>query len=218
MFWASPGSEFLNSDPGIVQYARPHRRSGRSNGKSESPGSPAHYFERSGQVGRSGRLYRNQALSELENNCFQETSASHALTEKPLTKLRNMQHQIFSHIVSSSFVIPNFFIMQTKNLYGINNKSNGLGVVRMYVTTWVTNKLQMNPVHLQQFLPNRHNWTSVNQLFQAQLVSSKRMKIWQILRFTNKLWNEHNFEFGSSAKLFTICSKVNSQYTLPVYE
>ena len=38
-----------------------------------------------------------------------------------------------------------------------NNKSNGVGVVRMYVTTCVTNKLQMNPVHLQQFLPNLHN-------------------------------------------------------------
>ena len=164
MFWASPGSEFLNSDPGIAQYARPHRRSGRSNGNSESPGSPAHYFERSGQLGRSGRsgrLYGNQALCELENNCFYETSASHSLTEKPLTKLRNMQHQIFSHILSSSFsfsfVILNFIIMRTKNLYGINNKSNGVGVVRMYVTTWVTNKLQMNPFHLQQFLPNRHN-------------------------------------------------------------
>ena len=86
-------------------------------------------------------------------------------------------------------------------MYGINNKSNGVGVVRMYVTTYVTNKLQMNHVHLQQFLPNLHNWTSVNQLFQAQLAFSKRMEIWQTLRFTNKLWNEHNFEYGSSAKL-----------------
>ena len=75
--------------------------------------------------------------------------------------------------------------MRTKNLYGINNKSNGVGVVRMYVTT--TNKLQMNPAHLQQFLANLHNSTSVNQLFQAQLVSSKRMEIWQTLRFMNKL-------------------------------
>ena len=75
----------------------------------------------------------------------------------------------------------------------------------------------MNRVHLQQFLPNLHNWTSVNQLFQAQLPSSKRMEIWQTLRFTNKLWNEHNFVYGSSAKLFTICMKVNSQYALPVY-
>ena len=32
--------------------------------------------------------------------------------------------------------------MRTKNLYGINNKSNDVGVVRMYVTTCVTNKLQ----------------------------------------------------------------------------
>ena len=39
-------------------------------------------------------------------------------------------------------------------MYGINSKSNGVGVVRMYVTTCVTN---MNPVHLQQFLPNFHN-------------------------------------------------------------
>ena len=41
--------------------------------------------------------------------------------------------------------------MRTKNLHGINNKSNSnsVGVVRMYVTTCVTNKLQMNPVHLQ---------------------------------------------------------------------
>ena len=91
------------------------------------------------------------------------------------TKLRNMQHQIFLHklllkeitfccgrfIASSSFsfsiVILNFIIMRTKNLYGINNKSSGVSVVRMHVTTCVTNKLQMNPVHLQQFLPNLHN-------------------------------------------------------------
>ena len=58
--------------------------------------------------------------------------------------------------------------MQTKKFYGINNKSNGVSVVRMYVTTCVTNKLQMNPVHLQEFLPNLHNWTSVNKLFHAQ--------------------------------------------------
>ena len=38
-----------------------------------------------------------------------------------------------------------------------NNKSNGVGVVRMYVTTCVTNKLQKNPAHLQQFIPNLHN-------------------------------------------------------------
>ena len=31
----------------------------------------------------------------------------------------------------------------------------------------------MNPVHLQQFLPNLHNRNSVNQLFQAQLASSR---------------------------------------------
>ena len=47
--------------------------------------------------------------------------------------------------------------MRTKNQYGINYRSNGVGVVRMYVTTCVTNKLQMNPVHLQQFLPNLRN-------------------------------------------------------------
>ena len=62
----------------------------------------------------------------------------------------------------------------------------------------------MNLVHLQQFLPNLPNWTSANQLFQAQLASSKIMEIWETLRFTNRLWNEHNFEYGSSAKLFTI--------------
>ena len=44
-----------------------------------------------------------------------------------------------------------------KNMHGINNKSKGVGVVRMYVTTFVTNKLQINPVHLLQFLPNLHN-------------------------------------------------------------
>ena len=94
---------------------------------------------------------------------------------------------------SFSFVVLNFIIIRTKNLYGINNKSNG-----------VTNKLQMNPVHPKQFLPNLHNWTSVNRLFQAQLASSKRMEIWQTSRFLKKLWNEHNFEYGSSAKLSTI--------------
>ena len=36
---------------------------------------------------------------------------------------------------SFSFVILNFLIMRTKNLYGINNKSNDVGVVRMNVTT-----------------------------------------------------------------------------------
>ena len=68
--------------------------------------------------------------------------------------------------------------MRTKNLYGINNERNGVGAVRIYVTTCVTNKLQMNPVYLQQFVPNLHNWTSVNQLFQEQLASktSKRME------------------------------------------
>ena len=108
---------------------------------------------------------------------------------------------------SFSLVILNFIIIRTKNWYGIN-KSNGVGIVRMYVTTYVTNN-QMNPVHLQQFLPNLPNWTSVNQLFQAQFASSKRMEICQALRFTNKLWNGHNFEYSSSAKLFTICMKVN---------
>ena len=80
-----------------------------------------------------------------------------------------MQHQIFLHkpllkaknlnavLYIASFVILNFIIMRTKYLYGINNKSSGASVVRMYVTTCVTNKLQMNPVHLQQFLPNLHN-------------------------------------------------------------
>ena len=32
---------------------------------------------------------------------------------------------------SFSFVILNFIIMRTKNLYGINDKSNGVGVVRV---------------------------------------------------------------------------------------
>ena len=82
-----------------------------------------------------------------------------------------------SSSISFSFVIANFIFMRTENLYGINNKSNSVGVVRMYVTTCGTNKLQMNPDHLQQFLPNLHNWTSVTQLFQAQLTSSKRMEI-----------------------------------------
>ena len=45
--------------------------------------------------------------------------------------------------------------MRTKNFYGIKNKSNGVGVVRMYVTTYVTIKLQMNPVHLQQFISSK---------------------------------------------------------------
>ena len=98
---------------------------------------------------------------------------------------------------------------ELKTVYGINNKSNGVGVVCMNVTTCVTNDHQMNPVNLQQFPPNLHNWTSVNQLFRAQLASSKRMEIWQTLRFTNKLWNEHTFECGSRAKLFIICMKVN---------
>ena len=89
-----------------------------------------------------------------------------------------MQHQVFSHkllpkeknlnvllrpfysVLLFFFVILNFINMRTKNLYGKNNKSNGVGVVRMYVTTCVTNKLQMNTVHLQQFLPNLRNWTS----------------------------------------------------------
>ena len=105
--------------------------------------------------------------------------------------------------------------MQTKNLHGINNKSKGVGVVRMYVTTFVTNKLQVNPVHLLQFLPNLHNWTSLNQLFQVQLASSKRMVIWQTLRFTDKLWKEHTFEYESSAILFTICMKVNRSIRTP---
>ena len=67
--------------------------------------------------------------------------------------------------------------MQTKNLHGIKNKCNGVGVVGMYVTACVTNKLQMNPVHVLQSLANLHNWTSVNQLFRAQFASSKRMEI-----------------------------------------
>ena len=51
------------------------------------------------------------------------------------------------------------------------------------------------------------NWKIVNG--NQPLASSKRMVIWQTLRFTDKLWNKHNFEYGSSAKLFTICMKVN---------
>ena len=57
----------------------------------------------------------------------------------------------------SSFVILNLIIMRTKNLNEINNKSNGVGIVRMYVTICVTDKLQMNPVHLQQVLLNLRN-------------------------------------------------------------
>ena len=52
-----------------------------------------------------------------------------------------LAHSDFSF--SFSFVILNFIIVRIKNLYGINNNSNGLCVVRMYVTTCVTNKLQM---------------------------------------------------------------------------
>ena len=37
----------------------------------------------------------------------------------------------------------------TKNTYGINNKSNG--VVRMYVTTSVTHKLELRINHFQTF-------------------------------------------------------------------
>ena len=77
--------------------------------------------------------------------------------------------------------------MRIKNLYGINNKSNGVGVVRMFVTSCVTNKLQISPVHLQKFLPNIRNWILVNRLLQTKLASSRRMEIWQTLRFTNKL-------------------------------
>ena len=51
---------------------------------------------------------------------------------------------------------PTLVKMRTKNLYGINYNSNDVGVVRMYVTTCVTNNLQMNPIHLQQFLPTLH--------------------------------------------------------------
>ena len=90
-------------------------------------------------------------------------------------------------------------------------------IFSFFLTTCVTNKLQMNPVHLLLLLLNIHNWISVNQLFQAQLASSKRMEIWQTLRFTNKLWKEHNFEYGSSAKLFTDYMKVDRSYTLLVY-
>ena len=63
--------------------------------------------------------------------------------------------------------------------------------LRYQLTPNILTMLQMNPLHLQQFLPNLHNWTSVNELFQAQLASWKRMEIWQTLRLTNKLWNEH---------------------------
>ena len=46
-------------------------------------------------------------------------------------------------IASSSFyfslVILNLIIMRRKNLYGMNNKNNGLGIVRMFVTTCATN-------------------------------------------------------------------------------
>ena len=55
-----------------------------------------------------------------------------------------------------AYLILNFIIMRTLNLCEINNKSNGLGVLGVYVTTCVTNKLQMNPVHLQQFFPIDH--------------------------------------------------------------
>ena len=53
----------------------------RSYGNSESPGSPAHYFERSGPLGRSGRLYGNQAL-----NSTSDTGILHCLfTNRPHT-------------------------------------------------------------------------------------------------------------------------------------
>ena len=83
-----------------------------------------------------------------------------------------MQHQIFLHKLLlkaknlNALLRPFYSVFRYsklyhhgnyKYLYGINNKSSGVSVVRMYVTTCVTNKLQMNPVHLQQFLPNLHN-------------------------------------------------------------
>ena len=48
------GGKILNLDPGLAQYTRPHRRSGQSNGNSESLRSPAHYFERSLQLRHRG--------------------------------------------------------------------------------------------------------------------------------------------------------------------
>ena len=38
------------------------------------------------------------------------------------------------NVPSFSFVILNFIIIPTKHLYGINNKSDGVGVVGMYET------------------------------------------------------------------------------------
>ena len=95
--------------------------------------------------------------------------------------------------------------MRTKNLYGINNKSSGVGVVRMYVMTCVINKIQMNHVHLQQFLPYLHNCTSANQLFRAQFASSKSTEIWQTLRISSET-SITLIRF--SGKLFTIRLKV----------
>ena len=34
-----------------------------------------------------------------------------------------------------SFIILSFIIMRTKKMYGIKNESNGIGLVRMYLTT-----------------------------------------------------------------------------------
>ena len=82
--------------------------------------------------------------------------------------------------------------MQTKNVYGIIIKSNDVCI-------------------------DLRNWTSVNQLFQEQLASMKRMKNWQKLRYTNKLWNGHNFEYGPVQNYPQFAWRSTDQYAFLVY-
>ena len=97
-----------------------------------------------------------------------------------------------------SFVILNFIIMRKSSAYVCND---------------FRYQYEMNAVHLQQFLPNLHNWTAVNQLFQAQLASSKRMVIWRTLRFTDKLSNT-----VAAQNYLQSAWRPTDQYALPVYE
>ena len=46
------------------------------------------------------------------------------------------------------------------------------------------------------------------------MASSKRLEIWQTLRFTNNLSHEHDFEYGSSAKLFILLHAEGQQINL----
>ena len=82
-------------------------------------------------------IHRYQHIFEHETQKYATSDlfTQAFLKEKNLNVLLRPFYSVLLFFVRYS---KHFIIMRTKNLYGINNNSNGVGVMRMYVMTCVT--------------------------------------------------------------------------------